>query len=158
MMLIECESKNSQIAQTGLFTKQSIKKGQIISFFIEDGIEYITENKYNEEQNKDNLKVIKGSCRYIDKYFVYYDKTDTNIYPEEFFNHSFEPNVLYHCGICFALRDISINEELTINYEYLLSNNDKTQFIDSKTCKLVNGLDSKTSLLKSTKELLNILT
>jgi SET domain-containing protein len=152
MIFFDAEIKDSQIAQMGLFTKEYIKKGSIVGFFMYDSIKIMTEKDYQEEQRKGNSMVIKTACRYVGKYFLYGD----SIGYDEHFNHSFTPNILYHCGICFALRDILPGEELTVNYHYLLAEDDVYNFTDIKSGRKVDGISPTKTLVESAKELIKL--
>jgi len=152
MLLVETEVKSSPIAQHGLFAKQPIRKGAIIGF-LTIGVNIINENQYQDEQRKGNQLIIKTGARYAGRYFLYKNCVEN----EEYFNHSCEPNVLYHCGICFALRDINIGEELTINYQYLFAKDDATTFFDTENNRQVNGLEPSEALLQSAHELIQLL-
>ncbi len=149
MMLVDAEVRTSPLAQQGVFAKQLIKKGTIVSFFMYD-VKIMSEEEYQEEQAKGNVQIIKTACRYVGKYFLFGD----TIGCEEYFNHSFTPNVLYHCGICFALRDIQPDEELSVNYHYVLAYNDVCRFNDTVSGQLVDGLKPTEVLVKTAKELL----
>ncbi len=72
-------------------------------------------------------------------------------------NHSEKPNLLYHCGILFALRNIRAGEELTVDYRYFLSPNDANPVHDTKTGKVIKGFNAKKSLRESTKELIKLI-
>lgn len=151
MLLVDVETRPSKISEVGVFSKQFIKKGTIISFFFH--IKLMSEKQYQEEQSKGNIHIIKTCCRYVGSYFLYGDETEGI---EEYFNHSLESNVLYHCGICFAKKDIQIGDELTLNYQYILAHNDVCRFEDSETKTLVDGLNPTQSLINSAKELLEL--
>jgi len=153
MVLIEAEVKNSPIAQKGVFSKQFIKKGTIVSLFMLGNMKIMTEQEYQSEQEKGNTIIIKTACRYVGKYFLYGDQ----IAEDEHFNHSFTPNILYHCGICFALCDIEPGQELTMNYHFLFAVNDVFRFTDSNSGRLVDGLNPTKSIVESAKELIALL-
>lgn len=138
--------KKSDVNGLGVFTTENIKKGEIVMIWCQNHY-LISENDYHKEQNSGNEIVKQTGTRYVNDIFLYTELGRI----EDFVNHSFEPNLLYHCGICFAKRDISENEELFVNYEYLLSVNDECSFIDLFTNKKVFGKDN--SLFDSTKEL-----
>ena len=65
--------------------------------------------------------------------------------------------MLYHCGICFAKRDISPGEELTFDYRYIMSQNDIFSFIDKETGQKIDGYSPEEALRKSTQELMKLL-
>ena len=151
MFYVKTEIRESKIAGRGVFTLEPIKKGQIVANFPRNA-KVITEEEYQEEQRKGNKVIIQSGVRWVGKEFLYKPEIDR----EEYINHSNSPNLLYHCGICFAKRDINIGEELTANYRYFLAENDVYAFKDNEG-KLIDGLSPKEALLQSSKELVELL-
>lgn len=145
--------KKSTVSGSGIFADEDIKKGEVVMIWSID-CNIISESEYNEEQSNGNQNMIKTGARFVDGYFLY---TDENPRVEDNMNHSFEPNILYHCGVCFALRDISCGEELFVNYKYILSRGDYAGFVDEKTGVYVDGMDSLDCLKETTTQLLNLL-
>jgi hypothetical protein len=145
--------KDSKISGTGLFANEDIKQGSVIMMW---GLRafVISENDYNEAQKAGNELMIKTGCRFVDGIFLY---TDNSPRLENYVNHSFQPNMLYHCGICFAKSNISKGDELTADYRYILAKNDANAFVDQVSGESVDGLDSQTCLTQTTKELLELL-
>lgn len=144
---------DSPLNGLGLFAAEEIKKSEVVMLWAVNTF-MISEKDYNEAQKSNNQIMIKTGCRYVDGIFLY---TDVHPKLENYINHSFSPNMLYHCGICFAKQDIAVGEELTVDYRYILAVDDDNAFIDKKTSQKVDGYDSETCLLKSTEELLKIL-
>lgn len=68
-------------------------------------------------------------------------------YPDDFFiNHSFSPNVVWHLGFVFALRDIAAGEELFVDYRHLIAPGVALDFRDGATGREIVGYDWKDSL------------
>lgn len=68
-------------------------------------------------------------------------------YPDDFFiNHSFSPNVVWHLGFVFALRDIDAGEELFVDYRHLIAPGIALDFRDGATGREIVGYDWKDSL------------
>ena len=153
IIFIKTEIKKT-ITGKGLFSLEFVKKGSLIANFAQDAKGIITEEEYQLEQKKGNQLIIMSAIRWVDKYFLYGDYIGS----EEYINHSYEPSMLYHCGICIAARDMKPGDELTVNYQYFLAENDLSSFSDHKTGKLVDGLPPKIALLKSAQELVKLLT
>jgi hypothetical protein len=63
---------------------------------------------------------------------------------------------VYHCGICFALQDMTAGTELTVNYEYILSADEADLFVDTLTGAHVRGLPGELALARSARELLQL--
>ncbi len=152
MLYVKTEIKNSDVNGKGLFLLENVKIGQIIALFAENS-KYITEEEYQEEQRNNNEIIIMSGVRYVGKYFLYTEEIGN----EEYINHSSNPTVLYHCGICFAKRDLKIGDELTVDYKYFLATNDVNKFTDKTTNSIVDGIPPHEALLQSTRELLEML-
>lgn len=144
---------DSCIQGIGLHTAEPIKAGEIVMLW-NVGATIIAESEYNARQDLgDDLIKITG-VRYVGDYFLH---TDDKPRYENYINHSFNPNILYHCGVCFALEDIDANAELTVDYTYLLSESDVMGFIDGKTKAQVRGLQHPIGLLNSCSKLQKLL-
>jgi hypothetical protein len=152
MLFFDTEIRESKIGEKGLFSKEHIQKKAVIGILVL-GFPIMTEDAYQEAQRKKQHEIIMTSIRWIDNWFMYGDKI-TN---EEFINHSLNANMLYHCGILFAKRDIEIGDELTADYKYFLAVNDEERFIDFDSGKMVDGLPGDLALIESTKELYKLL-
>lgn len=145
--------KKSTVSGSGIFADEDIKKGDVVMIWSID-CNIITETNYNIEQANGNQNMIKTGARFVDGYFLYTSETPR---VEDNMNHSFNPNILYHCGICFALRDIECGEELFVNYKYVLSKGDHAGFVDEQTGIYVDGMDSIDCLKETTTQLLILL-
>jgi hypothetical protein len=145
--------KESPISGTGIFANEDIKRGEVVMVWSIKAL-IIGEEEYNEAQKSGNALMIKTGCRFVDGIFLY---TDNSPRLENYVNHSFNPNLLYHCGICFAKTNIKKDDELTADYRYILAEHDANSFVDAETSTKVDGYDSQTCLLKTTQELLEIL-
>lgn len=147
--------KQSSIAGHGLYTDELIKKGELIMFWMADA-HLIKETDYNLKQSLGDIQMISTGARYVGDIFLYTDVGPKKNRYENYINHSFNPNVLYHCGICFALRDIQPLEELTTDYTYLLSESDQESFVDEASNKVVRGVSWQQCLMQTTKQLINL--
>jgi SET domain-containing protein len=139
----------SSIGGLGVFANEHIACGEVVMLWCMNC--YITsEQAYNDEQKAGNILMQKTGCRFIDGIFLYTDDTPRI---ENYVNHNFTPNMLYHAGICFALKDIQHDEELTVDYRYILAKNDYGAFVDTNTGTLVDGLDSITCIIETSEQL-----
>ncbi|MBD3388749.1 MAG: SET domain-containing protein-lysine N-methyltransferase [Candidatus Altiarchaeales archaeon] len=152
MFFIKAEVRASRIADEGVFTLEDIAKGQVVGN-LGVGVKAMTEGEYHEGQRKGSELVIRTGARWVSDQFLH----KGIIEDEEYLNHSFDPNLLYHLGMLFAKRDIKSGEELTVNYEYLLAEDDEFSFCDSGTGRKVDGLDGYNALARSAKELVDVL-
>ncbi len=146
------EAKDSPIAGMGVFAREPIPRGEIVGILGHLG-RIVTEAEYQAAQEAGNTLLIKSAIRWAGPYFVY-NETISN---EEYINHNTDPNMLYHCGVLFARKDIAPGEELTCDYKYFLAVNDYCQFPDIGGQGTVTGLPGKAALLESAKELAELL-
>jgi len=155
MFYVKLENRTSTVHGAGLYTLEHIPKKSIVFYWGQDDDEtVITEDEYLQLRATRSDKIFqKSACRWVYDKFVYSEhlEVDDNI------NHSFDPNILYYQGLGIAKRDIHINEELTINYEYMLSENDTAKFMDKETNKIVIGLSTEKILYNSARELSDLL-
>ncbi|MBL7101055.1 MAG: SET domain-containing protein [Nanoarchaeota archaeon] len=152
MLCVRTKIKKSGTHGKGLFTLEYIKKGMIVGILAKDA-KVMTEEENQKLEKEGDKIVIQTAVRWVGNYFLYSDVIEN----EDFINHSDNPSLLYHCGICFARRNIPIGEELTVDYRYFLAKKDVSSFRD-KTSKLyVSGYSWKQALLKSAKELIVLL-
>lgn len=113
----------------------------------------MTETEYQSEQAKDNKIISMTAVRLLGRNFVYGDSIEN----EEYINHSETPNLLYHCGVCLATRDIAPGEELTVNYKYFLAEHDVCAFNNSETGKMVDGIPPADAFIQSAREVFVLL-
>lgn len=115
MILIEYEIRNSKIHGAGMFTKQNIKKGELIAKSSPELDVDITEEIFNTLREKEKSELL---------YWGFYDKSQ-NVYHcdfdnTKFINHSINGNITqdqrYQDMYLIAKRDIDAREELTQNY------------------------------------------
>jgi len=118
MFLIDTYLDKSKIQGVGVFSKENIKKGQLIKEVRPD---------FEIEFNKDNLpKMPLALAKLIDTH-AYERELGSKILVmgidnEKYLNHSDNPNVDDN-GI--ALRDIKISDEITVDYKDFDVNIDK---------------------------------
>ena len=152
MIFFKTEVKDTGTYGRGLFLLEPVTKGQIIGILTMDcGV--MTEDEYQSEQAANNEIIVMTAVRWIGRYFLYGDKIGS----EEFINHSENPTMLYHCGICFATRDLIAGEELTADYKYFLAEKDVFAFDDSNTKSSVDGISGREALLSSARELIKLI-
>lgn len=156
MIFFKTKVHESSLAGSGLFAAEFIKQGSIVATDI-DTHDLIGRWSYDRRQSQGETKIIQTGYRFVGDYFLCAPDTATLLRNEDYLNHSESPSLLYHCGVFFALSDIQPGEELTVHYKYLLSENDATSFIDSRTGCLVRGLPPDAALRASTLELAMLL-
>lgn len=126
-------------AGKGLFVTAPVKKGSIIC--APDKIDRV----YSQAQ-KDAFGVgspeDEASVRWFENYY-----TISTDWPDEcYINHAFNPNGLWHLGFVFALRDIAVGEEITVDYRFLVGDGEKLPFNDIETGREIIGLPWRENL------------
>ena len=144
--------RRSDIQGYGVFADENLKKGSIVMMWTINSF-LCNEDEYNCAQEQGNVDVIESGVRLAGQYFLW----TKGFRVENYINHDNVPNLLYHCGICFAMRDITAGEELTVDYKYILSVQDKCAFKCVKTGQIINGLDGAQSLRETSQCLMDIL-
>jgi SET domain-containing protein len=154
MFYVKLENKTSNLHGAGLYTLEHIFKKSIVFYWGQDGDEtVISEDEYLQMRITGDKIYQKSACRWVYNKFVY----STTLEVDDNINHSFDPNILYYQGLGIAKRDILIGDELTVNYEYILSENDTVKFMDKETNKIVTGLSTEKILYNSARELSDLL-
>jgi hypothetical protein len=152
-MFIPVQVRPSGIFGKGLFPLERVKKGTIVRSFT-TGSKIITEDEYLQAIREGNYPIIRTGTRYLGKYYTVTDDPDADL---NFFNHSFSPNLLVHCGVVIAMRDIPAGEELTIDYRYLIDDTELGVYDDALTGRPIRGLPARQTLLETTRQLIAIL-
>ena len=94
-----------------------------------------------------------SSVRWFERFY-----TVSADWPDECnINHSFSANGLWHLGFVFAGRDIKAGEELTVDYRFLVDDDELLPFNDAESGKPIIGLKWADSIRMSTEKLLSIL-
>lgn len=149
-MFIPVEVRPSTIFGKGLFPLQDVKRGTVICSFTIDS-KVITEQEYLAAIREDRYLIVRTGTRYVGKYFTYTDQPETEL---NFFNHAFEPNLLVHCGVVIALRDIPASQELTIDYRYLIDDTEIGVYNDAHSSRPIRGFPPKRTLLETSRRLI----
>ena len=152
-MFIPVEVRPSAIFGKGLFPLQDVKRGTVICSFVTDA-KVITEKEYLEAIAAEQYLIVRTGTRYIGKYFTHTHEPETEL---NFFNHSFTPNLLCHCGTVLALRDIPTGQEMTIDYRYLIDDTDIGVYNDAMTGQPIRGFPARQTLLKTARQLVELL-
>jgi len=150
-MFINTEVRPSTIFGKGLFTLEAVPRGKVVCFFALTG-DVITEAEYVNGCEREDHFVMRTGTRYVGKYFTYSRQTAES----NFLNHSFEPNLLVHCGIVVARRAIAAGEELSVDYRTLLDTSDVGLYHDAASGKEIRGFPARETLLRTARELVEI--
>jgi hypothetical protein len=152
MLFYQTKIEKSPIHKWGLFADEDITRAAIVGIMSLEA-DITSERTYQKAQHENDDVYAKTGVRWVHKFFMF----DERRMYEDYINHSHQANVLYHCGILFAKRDIRRGEEITCDYRLLLAQNDVEAFKDKKTNTFVDGYDPKNSLLTSSLQLVELL-
>lgn len=72
-------------------------------------------------------------------------------------NHSFTPSGLWHLGFIFATRNLAPGDEVTVDYRFLVNDNEVLPFRDAETGREIVGHTWEENLRLSTEQLLALL-
>ena len=154
MLCIRAKVKPSSIAGEGLFTLESFPKGKIVGIltFANPKDRIVSEEVFLQEYENSDIFFQHTSVRLIGHYYIVgYDEK----VPDDYINHSNSPNLLYHCGILIAVRDIESGEELTLDYRYFIPEGEREDFeCDGEP---IIGWSGKEALRRSALKLIEIL-
>jgi SET domain-containing protein len=110
-------------AGQGLFTLESIRRGDLVIRYTSENIKLITEEEFQREVDAGNEVYKATGMRWLGRWFCvasYRNPGYVGSSLEFYVNHSKEPNLFHVLGNLIALRDIRQGEELLMNYELFL--------------------------------------
>ena len=148
-MFIVTRVQESGIYGKGLFAAERVPAGKIVCCFTL-GSEVITEEEFLRGCADGVGRILRTGTRYAGRYFT----VGNEAAPYNFINHAFEPNLLSHCGLVLARRDIEAGEELTLDYRLLVDPSDVAAYDDAATGKPIRGLPPKETILRTARELI----
>jgi SET domain-containing protein len=148
-MYIESEIRPSTIFGKGLFSRQPVPRGKIICFFPINA-QVITEDRFLAAVAHNEQQMVRTATRYAGRYYTHGNENE----PYTFINHSFEPNLLCHCGVIIATRHIASGEELTLDYRTLIDDSEVGVYKDAISGREIRGFSAKETLLRTAKELI----
>lgn len=137
-------------AGKGLFADQRIARGAVV--IAPDKIDRMIPRSTLDTLPKDSIENLSSVRWFEEMHTISVDWPD-----ECYVNHSDSPNLLWHLGFNFALRDIAVGEELTLDYRLLLGSGESSGFADSVTGREVIGLSWDDNLRSSTTALARLL-
>ena len=132
--------KGNALSGYGIYAVHNIKAGEIVFSGEEKPHRLVTKSFVNQnwtEEEKDSFR--KYAWPVSDEVYILWDNAPSEWAPQ---NHSCEPNTEYVGLHVVALKDISVNEELTLDYTSFL-NTEMESFIcncgSSKCRKVIQG-------------------
>ncbi len=139
-------------AGEGLFAAEAIPQGALLGVCAID-YDILQKSEYDAQQAKGDKAVIKGAYRLVgDLYMCSHDPARGDNY----INHADDPNILYYCGMMFALKSIAAEEELTCDYRLFLSEDDATAFADAHSSEIIKGYDATKTLAEGARKILEL--
>ncbi|HWU78305.1 MAG TPA: SET domain-containing protein-lysine N-methyltransferase [Rhodanobacter sp.] len=137
-------------AGSGLFLDESVAAGRVIT--APDGIERTFRHAEIDASAELRAQWHASARWFEDRYTLSPDWPD-----ECYINHSFTPNGLWHLGFVFALTELPVGSEITVDYRHLLPPGQAEDFVDSATGETITGLSWQESLACSTRALAGLL-
>jgi hypothetical protein len=91
------------------------------------------------------------------RWFESFHTVSTDWPDDCYVNHSFNPSGLWHLGFIFATRDLQPGDEITVDYRFLVDDNEVLPFRDAETGQQIIGHVWEENLRQSTAALLALL-
>lgn len=148
-MFVKTDVRETGVYGKALYAAEPVARGTIVCSFTL-GSDVTTEEQYVTAVAENRQPVTRTGTRYAGKYFTF-GNVDA---PYNYVNHSFKPNLLCHCGVVLALRDIAAGEEMTLDYRTLIDSTDVGLYNDAVTGREIRGHDARETLLKTARELI----
>jgi hypothetical protein len=148
-MFVKTEVRETEVYGKALYAAEMIRKGTIVCSFTL-GSDVTTEEQYVRAVAENRQPVTRTGTRYAGRYFTF-GNVDA---PYNYVNHSFKPNLLCHCGVVLALRDVAAGEQLTLDYRTLIDTTDVGLYHDAVTGREIRGLSARETLLRTARELI----
>ncbi|MDO9452348.1 MAG: SET domain-containing protein [Stagnimonas sp.] len=137
-------------AGKGLFADELIAKGRVI--IAPDNVHTVWPEAKLRGFASDSIEVESSVRWFEDQFSLTPEWSD-----ECFVNHSFAPNALWHLGFIFALRTISADEEILMDYRHVIGSGEVMPFKDGETGREIVGLPWPQVLQDSAQQLVTIL-
>ena len=147
-MFVKTEVRETAVYGKALYAAEPIRRGTIVCSFTL-GSDVTTEQQYVAAVAENRQPVTRTGTRYAGKYFTF-GNVDA---PYNYINHSFKPNLLCHCGVVLALRDLAAGEELTLDYRSLIDPTDVGIYNDAVTGTEIRGWTARETMLRTAREL-----
>jgi len=133
-------------AGLGVFVGSNVNKGNFLA------VDIFTSEDVRLARDISFDLVDYSDCRVDDLCFITEREGDFGNY----FNHSCNPNVLWHLGYMFALKDIGRDQELFIDYRHMDHPSWPTSIVD-KNGVPIRGLPWKESIRITCRQILKLL-
>jgi hypothetical protein len=134
----------------GVFLAEPVSRGQVI--VAPDAI-----NRVYNAAERAALATGSPEDEASVRWFESFHTVSTDWPDDCYVNHSFSPTGLWHLGFVFATRDLGVGEEVTVDYRFLVDDDEKMPFLDAETGREIIGYRWEENLRLSTEQLLQIL-
>jgi hypothetical protein len=134
----------------GVFLREAVRKGQVL--VAPDAI-----NRIYDAAERAALTPGSPEDDACVRWFESYHTVSTDWPDDCYVNHSFHPSGLWHLGFVFAMRDLAEGDEVTVDYSFLVDDNEVMPFRDAETGREIVGHTWEENLKLSTKQLLALL-
>ena len=121
------------LAGKGLFLEEAVSRGRVI--LAPDNIHTVWPESRLRQHAEDSLEV-RSSVRWFESHFSITPEWSDECYV----NHSYAPTALWHLGFVFALTDLEVGAEVTMDYRYVIGDGEQMPFHDSVTGQPIVGL------------------
>lgn len=150
---IKTEVRPSQVAGAGLgaFAREEVAAGEFV------GMDFPSPRRLakHEEIRAQPADLRKYSWRHVEQ--VYFAARDDLRTATDFLNHSFDPNILWHLGCYFTLRDVAVGDELTVDYRVILAPGWQPDLVDAQTRRPIEALTWREALIHSGEQLVALM-
>ena len=148
-MFVKTEVRETGVYGKAMYAAEAVRRGTIVCSFTL-GSDVATEDEYVRAVGENRQPLTRTGTRYAGRYFTFGNDDK----PYNFVNHSFRPNLLCHCGVVVALRDIAAGEEMTLDYRTLIDTTDVGIYNDAVTGREIRGFGARETLLRTARELI----
>lgn len=134
----------------GIFLLEAVKRGQVL----------VAPDAINKVYSGPERRALQPGTPEDDacvRWFEDYHTVSTDWPDDCYVNHSFTPSGLWHLGFIFATRDLQPGEEVTVDYRFLVNDNEVLPFRDAETGREIIGYTWEENLRLSTEQLLQLL-
>lgn len=134
----------------GVFLLEAVKRGRVL--VAPDAI-----NKVYTGTERAALEPGSPEDEACVRWFEDFHTVSTDWPDDCYVNHSFDPSGLWHLGFIFATRDMAPGDEVTVDYRFLVNDNEVLPFRDAETGREIVGYPWDENLRLSTRMLQDIL-
>ncbi|AXQ30273.1 hypothetical protein D0B54_17040 [Solimonas sp. K1W22B-7] len=136
-------------AGKGLFLDEAVSRGRVI--VAPDNIHTVWPEQKLRQHPADSREVESSVRWFEDRFSLTPEWSD-----ECYVNHSYSPSALWHLGFIFALADLPLGAEVTMDYRYVIGDGERMPFADAATGREIVGLPWEAVLRDGARALLGL--